>query len=199
MKKILTFGVLSCGFLLLSSTMNSCKKDDIKAKNSNGQNNNNNNNNQGGNSIELGTIMAKVNGTQVVIKNDPGNFNYATATLESPDDYPSLDIDGELGTNATALSASILLFPEDTGIFFITGSNNGSASGYGFYGHANDNYDTNTGDETDTLGEIHITEYSRSGNVKGTFHFKAINKNNAQDTLNVTDGAFYLEVAVDSL
>lgn len=44
------------------------------------------------------------------------------------------------------------------------------------------------------IGKIQISEFSKTGNVKGTFNFKARNQNDNTDFKEITEGAFNLKV-----
>lgn len=44
------------------------------------------------------------------------------------------------------------------------------------------------------LGKIQISEFSKTGNVKGTFNFKARNQNDNTDYKEIAEGAFNLKV-----
>ncbi|TZF83214.1 hypothetical protein FW774_13060 [Pedobacter sp. BS3] len=44
------------------------------------------------------------------------------------------------------------------------------------------------------IGEVKISEFSKTGNVKGTFKFKARNQNDSNDFKEITDGSFNLKV-----
>jgi len=44
------------------------------------------------------------------------------------------------------------------------------------------------------IGEVKISEFSKTGNVKGTFKFKARNQSDASDFKDITEGSFNVKV-----
>lgn len=45
------------------------------------------------------------------------------------------------------------------------------------------------------IGEVKISEFSKTGNVKGTFKFKARNQADSNDFKDITDGSFNIKVS----
>lgn len=170
--KNLTKLFLGC---LIIFTVASCKKNDDGGD---------------GGSAADGTLTAKVNGTTFTSPKLTTSAQYVQVGK-------SLTI---LGSDATgkAIQIAISNFDGSTGTWQIP-------NGIGLIGVIGSYTEVNIGSlstktwvapysNSGVIGEVKISEFSKTGNVKGTFKFKARNQDNVADSKDITDGSFNIKV-----
>ncbi len=160
---------------LILFTIVSCKKSDDGG--------------DGGSAAE-GTLTAKVNGSVFTSPKITTSAQYVQVGK-------SLTI---LGSDATGKAINIIISNYDgsTGTWQIP-------NGVGLIGVIGSYTEVNIGSlstktwvapysNSGVIGEVKISEFSKTGNVKGTFKFKARNQDNVSDIKDITDGSFSVKV-----
>lgn len=170
MKSIQQLGFLA---LLIISIFNfSCKSDDDGG---------------GGGGASAGTISAKVDGSNFESSGQLASASYVAAGqaltiigIDMSGRSINLIVNGFDGSPGTYdIGGDNLVFVVGT---YTEGSVGGSQSWVAPYA------------ESGVAGEINISEFSASGSVKGTFHFRGRNQDNTSSFKEITQGAFNLTV-----
>lgn len=169
--KNLTNLFLGCLILI---TVASCKKNDDGGS--------------GGNAGD-GVMQAKIGGT-----------SWTSAKISTSAQYVEIGKSlTMLGTDASGKAIQILInnYDGSTGTWQIP-------NGVGLIGVVASYMEVNLGGSSKTwaapysnsgvIGEIKISEFSKSGSVKGTFKFKARNQNDNADFKDITEGSFNMAV-----
>lgn len=166
-----TLNKILLAFLLIAGIA-ACKKDK--------------NGGDGGSAAE-GTIKAKVGSTS-------WNSMAANATYASTGKMLTI-----MGSDASGKSINLVIngYDEKTGTWEI--SNSGIAN-TGTYTEANISNPSASKtwaapySGSGIIGKIQISEFSKTGNLKGTFNFKGRNQNDNADFREITEGSFNLKV-----
>lgn len=169
MKKLKQFGFL----LMIIVAISACKKD-----------------NDGGDSVAGdGVVQAKIGGSSWTSIKMSTSAQYVSAGK-------SLTL---LGVDGSGKSINIIVnnYDGSTGTWSIPNS-------VGGIGVVASYIEVSLGGSTKTyaapysgsgvIGEVKISEFSKTGNVKGTFKFKARNQSDATDFKDVTEGSFNVKV-----
>ena len=149
-----------------------------------------NNDGGGGGSAAEGTVKAKVNGS-----------SWSSLSMSTAAQYvsmaKSLTI---LGPDASGKTINIIInnYDGSTGTWDIT------SAGTSAIGVTASYMEVNLGGSSKTyaapysgsgvIGKVQISEFSKTGNVKGTFNFKARNQSDTNDFKDITEGSFNVKV-----
>lgn len=160
--------------LLLVASVSACKKDKDGG--------------DGGSAAE-GTIKAKIGGT-----------SWTSIKMSTSAQYVSAGkILTIMGVDASGKTINLIIngYDEKTGTWEINSSTIANTASY-----VETNISSPSSSKTwaapysgsGAIGKIQISEFSKTGNVKGTFNFKARNQNDNADFKEVTEGSFNVKV-----
>jgi len=146
-----------------------------------------------GGSAGEGTVKAKVGGSSWTSLSMSTNATYITAAK-------TLTI---MGTDASGKNVKLMIIGYDgsTGTWDITSAGAGAISVNASY--IETNITNPTASKTyvapysgsGAIGKVQISEFSKTGSVKGTFNFKSRNQSDSGDFKDVTEGSFNIKVS----
>lgn len=163
-----TLNKILLAFLMVASTV-ACKKDK--------------NGGDGGSAAE-GTVKAKVGGA---------SWTSTTASAMYVSTGKALTIMGVDGGGKT-INLIINGYDEKTGTYEINSSGIANTASYVEAGVSGSKTWAAPYSGSGAIGKIQISEFSKTGSVKGTFNFKARNQNDNSDFKEITEASFNIKV-----